>query len=162
MSLNSFQQKAVFCVFGAVYPGFAWVWATPERLSSLPECLKPWLTYIHAGFPHYAGFYCELNYFFSYIKGNFQVFPLQWNQFCLFLLHCHKVIYIWNTLTPAPLRHGFFLTDLHSGFTTCYWGFFFLFVESPQVLVLSLYFSSKSVIEAMGEGFYTKSMYGHA
>lgn len=39
---------------------------------------------------------------------------------------------------------------------------FFLFVESPQVLVLSLYFSSKSVIEAMGEGFYTKSMYGHA
>lgn len=70
--LNRFQQKGHF-VFLELYPGFSRVWATPERLSSLPECLKPCLAHIHAGFPHYTGFYSELNSFFSYIKGNFQV-----------------------------------------------------------------------------------------
>lgn len=48
-------------VFLELYPGFSLVWNSPERLSSLPECLKPWLAHIHAGFPHYTGFYRELN-----------------------------------------------------------------------------------------------------
>lgn len=34
--------------------------------------------------------------------------PTPVNRFCSFLLHCHKILYIWNNSTPAPLSHRFF------------------------------------------------------
>lgn len=148
--LHSSQQKGHFVFFEAASLVFPQCGAALEALSASPTSL--WISPVHTGLcwqPNSAPPAAPRGIF------KWRLIPTPVEQVLLLPPSLsQKSLHLKHSNSSSPEPQILFLTDLHPGFTTCYWGVLFpLFVERPQVQVLSLHFSSKSVIEAVGGGF---------